>query len=206
MLAAVIATAGVSAAPYPQIPGLTVPMSSNTQPARAGDISALNGLSGQQNGPKSTGSRPGPQTGGRGGYPMATGPMGVPWPQAGPSKAPGVNPGNQGAGAAPNVGNNTRCAADIDRLASGIQQNILDQQGEQVSVQAIANLMQTSVNGTVNMAQFMTMKAQLLSFVTAGISVRENNQALAPPGNAALPGLGKVRFMMCNIPQNVQCL
>jgi len=185
VLAAVVATACVNAAPYPQIPGLTAPY-----PIPSGDASAWNGLSGQQNGPQSAGGK-GPQEGGRGGSPMATGPMGVPQPQAGPSKPPAGNP-NQGAAAPANPGNNTRCAADIDRLASGIQQNILDQQGEQVSLQAISNLMQNSTNGSINLAQFMTMKAQLLSFVSAGISVRENNQALAPPGNAALPGLGKV--------------
>jgi len=191
MLAAVVATTSVGAAPYPQIAGLTAPMSG--YPMQAGDASALDGLSGQQNGPQSAGGPGGSQAGGRAGNPMATGPMGVPKPQAGPPKQPGGNP-NQGAGAgaAANAGNNTRCAADIDRLASGIQQNILDQQGEQVSVQAIANMMQNSRNGSVDMLQFMTMKAQLLSFVTAGISVRENNQALAPPGNVALPGLGKV--------------
>ncbi|KAF2424509.1 hypothetical protein EJ08DRAFT_552987, partial [Tothia fuscella] len=81
------------------------------------------------------------------------------------------------------------CAADIDRLASGIQQNILDQQGEQASLQAIASQGQ---QGQVNMAQFMTMKAQLLSYVTAGIAVRQNNQALLPTGNPATAGLAMV--------------
>jgi hypothetical protein len=171
ILAAVVAT--TCAAPYPQISSLTAPMS-------GGVATNSNGL---PNGAQSS-TTGGPDEGGRGGDPMATGPMGVPLTQAGAPNSP-----SQGAGAAANT---TRCAADVDRLASGIQQNILDQQGEQVSLQAIMNLMQNST-GPVNMAQFLTMKAQLLSFVTAGISVRENNQAVAPPTNAALPGLGKVR-------------
>jgi hypothetical protein len=175
VLAAVAATTCVRAAPYAQLAGLTAPMS-------GGVATTSTGLSGQQPGPLSTAGET-PDEGGRGGDPMATGPMGVAQAQPAAPKSP-----NQGAGAA---SNNTRCAADVDRLASGIQQNILDQQGEQGSLQAVMNLMQNS-NGTVDMTQFMTMKAQLLSFVTAGISVRENNQAVAPPGNAALPGLGKV--------------
>jgi hypothetical protein len=209
VLAAVIATAYARAAPYPQIPGLTFPV-----PLPAGDVYGLPAA--QQLVPLSDGE--GPDEGARGGSPMATGPMGVatPLPVAAPNPGAGaaangtatngtlatpaatngtlttgtLTNGTAINGTTTNAGNNTRCAADVDRLASGIQQNILDQQGEQVSVQAIMNLMQT--NGTVDMGQFMTMKAQLLSFVTAGISLRVNNQEIAPPGNAALPGLGKV--------------
>jgi hypothetical protein len=178
VLVAVVATTCVRAAPHPQLAGLLAPMS-------GGEATTSTGLSGQQNGAQSTTSET-PNEGGRGGDPMATGPMGVPLTQAGAPKQP-----NQGGVAA---SNNSRCAADVDRLASGIQQNILDQQGEQFSLQAVMKLLQNST-GNVDMTQFMTTKAQLLSYVTAGISIRENNQAIAPPTNAALPGLGKVSLM-----------
>jgi len=101
------------------------------------------------------------------------------------------NSGNSGTAAA----NGQRCAADVDRLASGIQQNILNQQGELSSVQLLGNFLNftgQNRNGTVDGTLFMSMKAQLLTFVTAGIAVRQNNQAIAPPGNPALPGLGQV--------------
>jgi hypothetical protein len=208
VLAAVVATVYARAAPHPQIPGLTSPY-----PMPVGDVSGLS--TAQQLVPLSDGE--GPDEGARGGSPMATGPMGVttPLPVAAPNPGAGaaangtatngtlatgaaangtLTPGTLTNGTATGTGNNTRCAADVDRLASGIQQNILDQQGEQVSLQAIMNLMQA--NGSVDMGQFLTMKAQLLSFVTAGISLRVNNQEIAPPGNAAVSGLGKVCLHM----------
>jgi hypothetical protein len=83
------------------------------------------------------------------------------------------------------------CAADIDRLASGIQQNIFDQQGESYSAQQLIKILQSS-NGKPNMDFFMGAKAQLLAYVNAGIGVRQNNQAIAPTGNPAIPGLAIV--------------
>jgi hypothetical protein len=220
------------AIPVPQISsqGITSPTSTQT-----GDASLINGLSGQQNGPKASQIPNSPQNGGNQqpgalGNPMQQGengtlPLGqvpqqgqnpgqqgqqqgqtpnqpgqLPPPQGqlpnqpgqgqigqnpNPNQLPQPNPGNGNA-------NGQRCAADIDRLASGIQQNTLDQQGEQSSVQAIALMMQNTNGRPVDMNLFMTMKAQLLSYVTAGIMVRQNNQALVPTGNAATAGLAMV--------------
>lgn len=112
----------------------------------------------------------------------------------------------------------TACAADVDRLASGIQQNILDQQGELATAQELLQFLQ-SANGTrkgisaptpgnsstpasspdKNVGQFMALKAQLLAFVTAGIAIRSGNQAIAPSGSLASGGLAQV----CSPKQNL---
>lgn len=120
---------------------------------------------------------------------------------------PSVNPGNT----APAV-QVQACAADVDRLASGIQQNILDQQGELVTAQGLLLFLQATANGTRkgtnssaignttapasapdrNVGLFMALKGQLLAFVTAGIAIRTGNQAIAPPGSLAASGLAQV--------------
>lgn len=74
-------------------------------------------------------------------------------------------------------------------LADGIQSNIDLQTGEQASVEKV----KTAVSqNPVDTAAFTAAKSQLLDFVNAGISARENNQAIAPQGNAAIDGLGIV--------------
>jgi hypothetical protein len=126
---------------------------------------------------------------------------------------PPPNPGNT----APTV-QVQACAADVDRLASGIQQNILDQQGEQVTAQGLLLFLQATTNGTRNgmnattngntaspgnttapaatpdrnLGLFMALKGQLLAFVTAGVAIRAGNQAIAPPGSLAANGLAQV--------------
>jgi hypothetical protein len=126
---------------------------------------------------------------------------------------PSSNPGN----IAPTV-QVQACAADVDRLASGIQQNILDQQGELVIAQGLLLFLQATLNGTrnginttavgnattpgntttpattpdKNVGLFMALKGQLLAFVTAGVAIRAGNQAIAPPGSLAANGLAQV--------------
>lgn len=119
---------------------------------------------------------------------------------------PSSNPGNT----APAVQVQS-CAADVDRLASGIQQNILDQQGELVTAQSLLLFLQAAANGTrngnatavgnattpasssdKNVGLFMALKGQLLAFVTAGIAIRIGNQAIAPSGSLAANGLAQV--------------
>lgn len=89
------------------------------------------------------------------------------------------------------------CAADVNRLASGIQQNIFIQGDELSTTQRIVDLLQQINNKTValsptvfNMGQ--ALKAQLLVFVNAGVAVREMNQGISPAGSVATAGLAKV--------------
>lgn len=74
-------------------------------------------------------------------------------------------------------------------LADGIQSNIDLQMGEQASVEKVKAAVSQN---PVDKAAFTAAKSQLLDFVNAGISARENNQAIAPQGNAAINGLGVV--------------
>lgn len=74
-------------------------------------------------------------------------------------------------------------------LADGIQSNIDLQMGEQASVEKVKAAVSQN---PVDKAAFTAAKSQLLDFVNAGISARENNQAIAPQGNAAIDGLGVV--------------
>ncbi|TID13375.1 hypothetical protein E6O75_ATG11291 [Venturia nashicola] len=122
---------------------------------------------------------------------------------------PSSNPGHTGTAPA---AQGQRCAADVDRLASGIQQNILVQQGELATAQSLHVFLQAAANGTStgvgalaggstttgatsldkNMGQFIALKGQLLAFVNAGVAVRAGNQAIAPSGNMATNGLAQV--------------
>lgn len=74
-------------------------------------------------------------------------------------------------------------------LADGIQSNIDLQTGEQASVEKVKAAVSQN---PVDTAAFTAAKSQLLDFVNAGISARENNQAIAPQGNAAIAGLATV--------------
>ncbi|KAH8766142.1 hypothetical protein F5883DRAFT_420667 [Diaporthe sp. PMI_573] len=75
-------------------------------------------------------------------------------------------------------------------LADGIQSNIDLQTGEQASVEKVKAAVSQD---PVDQAAFTAAKTQLLDFVNAGIAARENNQAIAPEGNAAIDGLGIVQ-------------
>lgn len=130
---------------------------------------------------------------------------------------PTSNPGNT-APAVPVYS----CAADVDRLASGIQQNILDQQGELVTAQGLLLFLQAAANGTrngnatavgnatnftsgsdKNVGLFMALKGQLLAFVTAGIAIRTGNQAIAPSASLAASGLAQVRVSKLNLRESI---
>lgn len=77
-------------------------------------------------------------------------------------------------------------------LADGIKSNIDLQTGEQASVEKVKAAVSQN---PVDMAAFTAAKSQLLDFVNAGISARENNQAIAPADNAAVAGLGVVSLV-----------
>jgi hypothetical protein len=155
----------------------------------------------------------------------------VPSPATSPTAPNTANPDNANSGQENPAAQIQACAADVDRLASGIQQNIVDQQGEQVIAQGLLLFLQAGnatrndtgtisgllakvpngndtangVNGTAcgnatapapkpdrNLALFVALKGQLLSFVNAGVAIRKGNQAIAPPASAAVQGLAQV--------------
>ncbi|KAE9964406.1 hypothetical protein BLS_008388 [Venturia inaequalis] len=104
------------------------------------------------------------------------------------------------------------CAADIDRLASGISQNIIIQAGELSTAQSLLLFLQAgpdagpaASNATAaesppnaasnpdrKVAQFTALKGQLLAFVNAGVALRVSNQAITPSGSLIINGLAQV--------------
>lgn len=83
----------------------------------------------------------------------------------------------------------TACSPAVLALASGISANIADQHNEQAAVNSLGSLL---AENPINENLFNSGQASLLSFVQKGISIRENNQAIAPDGNPAIPGLAIV--------------
>jgi hypothetical protein len=74
-------------------------------------------------------------------------------------------------------------------LASGIQDNIADQNNELNTVTAMGSILsQNPVDSTL----FGAAQSSLMGFVTKGIAIRQNNQKIAPAGNPAIPGLATV--------------
>lgn len=129
----------------------------------------------------------------------AASPAAAPVP-ASPMASPLASPAGAGAAGTANM-NGQPCAADINRLASGIQQNIFIQGDEVSTTQRIVDLLQQIGNGTVTKNQMVFnmgqgLKAQLLTFVDAGVAVRVSNQAITPAGNAVTAGLAKVCFLL----------
>lgn len=89
-------------------------------------------------------------------------------------------------------GNNNlpACSADVDGLISGIEINILAQQGER---NASKNLQVIESHNPVDMTAFAAGKAVLVNDILFGMTIRRYNQLIAPTGNAALSGLATVR-------------
>ncbi|KAI9647953.1 hypothetical protein NHQ30_004343 [Ciborinia camelliae] len=100
---------------------------------------------------------------------------------------PEANPATSSTGG--KYGNGTACSPEVAALASGIAANIADQRNEKLAVTAIGYMLEES---PMNSSTFDSAKASLLDFVQKGITIRENNQKIAPQGNAAIPGLAKV--------------
>ncbi|KAH6666693.1 hypothetical protein B0J14DRAFT_453773, partial [Halenospora varia] len=81
------------------------------------------------------------------------------------------------------------CSPQVNALAQGIRQNIAVQNNELAAVTSLgAMLAENPIDQTV----FAAGQSSLLGFVKQGIAIRENNQKIAPAGNAALPGLAMV--------------
>lgn len=91
--------------------------------------------------------------------------------------------------AAKSTGTSTACSPEVQALASGINSNIADQRNEQKAVTAVGKALQQS---PFNASMFDAAQSSLMTFVQKGIQIRQNNQKIAPAGNAAIPGLATV--------------
>lgn len=82
------------------------------------------------------------------------------------------------------------CSSEVSGLIAGIEINILAQQGERNASEALQVI---ESQEPVDMTAFAAGKAVLVNNVLFGMTIRRYNQLIAPAGNAALPGLAKVR-------------
>jgi hypothetical protein len=78
------------------------------------------------------------------------------------------------------------CSQAVLALASGIQANIADQDNELATVTALGNVL---AQDPMDLTLYAATQASLLGFVQKGIQIREQNQKIAPAGNAAIAGL-----------------
>jgi hypothetical protein len=78
------------------------------------------------------------------------------------------------------------CSQAVLALASGIQSNIADQNNELATVTALGNVL---AQNPMDLTLYSATQASLLNFVQKGIQIREENQRIAPAGNAAIAGL-----------------
>jgi hypothetical protein len=90
-------------------------------------------------------------------------------------------------------GNNNlpACSAEVDGLISGIEINILAQQGERNATEKLQGI---ESQNPVDMVAFAAGKAVLVNDIMFGMTIRRYNQLIAPAGNAALAGLSIVGF------------
>lgn len=78
------------------------------------------------------------------------------------------------------------CSESVVALATGIHLNI---QGQYAEYNGTLNILDIESEQPVNMTAFYIAKGELLSDIQTGMNIRLFNQQIAPPGNAALPGL-----------------
>lgn len=90
------------------------------------------------------------------------------------------------------------CPAEVDGLISGIEINILAQQGERSATEALQAIETTT---PVDAIAFAAGKAVLVSDIMFGMTIRAYNQMIAPAGNLALAGLATVR-LLANLTQD----
>ncbi|KAF1985272.1 hypothetical protein K402DRAFT_394969 [Aulographum hederae CBS 113979] len=81
-------------------------------------------------------------------------------------------------------------ATRAGQLQQGINANILAQMGEATATDTI-QLLQTP-GGDNNFQEFTVAKDNLMTFINAGIRIRENNQKIAPVDSPAVQGLAVV--------------
>ncbi|ORY58911.1 uncharacterized protein BCR38DRAFT_489270 [Pseudomassariella vexata] len=106
-----------------------------------------------------------------------------------PSPVRPVAPRAESDSCAPKSITNSNTCVAAQKLADGIDENIAVQKQEQSDVAAIKKIVGTS---NIDQAKFQSVKEKLLRTVNKGISVRESNQKMAPPGNNAITGLRTV--------------
>jgi hypothetical protein len=81
------------------------------------------------------------------------------------------------------------CSTAVKNLVSGINDNIAVQKNEQSQTTIIQKILSTN---TTDDGNFQTAKSKLVTIVNQGITIRQNNQKIAPSGNAAIAGLATV--------------
>ncbi|QSZ36888.1 hypothetical protein DSL72_006771 [Monilinia vaccinii-corymbosi] len=92
-------------------------------------------------------------------------------------------------GTAGTAGTTPFCSPQVKALVDGINANIADQRNEQAAVTVMGYVLQES---PIDTTIFDAAKASLLTYVQKGITIRQNNQQITPPGNAATEGLATV--------------
>ncbi|KAH8758515.1 hypothetical protein F5882DRAFT_261922, partial [Hyaloscypha sp. PMI_1271] len=81
------------------------------------------------------------------------------------------------------------CSTAVKNLVSGINNNIAVQKNEQSQTTVIQKLLSSN---TSDSGGFQSAKSKLVTIVNQGITIRQNNQKIAPAGNAAIAGLATV--------------
>jgi len=81
------------------------------------------------------------------------------------------------------------CSTAVKNLVSGINNNIAVQKNEQSQTAVIQKLLSSNTNDS---GGFQSAKSKLVTIVNQGITIRQNNQKIAPAGNAAIAGLAIV--------------
>jgi hypothetical protein len=149
---------------------------SSVQPGRPSDTAPSSII--PERPPPGTGTAPAIQPTGTGTSPTSIIPERSP-----PGTAPAVAPTAPAQTSSPNQtqpgtgsGQIKPCTSEID-LAAGILTNIGVQQNELSTVNAMGNIL---AQNPVNANLYAQAQQDLLLFVTQGISIREQNQALAP--------------------------
>ncbi|KAH8898776.1 hypothetical protein GQ53DRAFT_817005 [Thozetella sp. PMI_491] len=80
------------------------------------------------------------------------------------------------------------CVA-AQKLVMGIQENIQAQNEEIAALESVKQVVSTD---PIDQNTFSQAKKRLQDTVSKSVSIRENNQKIAPKGNAAIAGLDKV--------------
>ncbi|KUJ08359.1 uncharacterized protein LY89DRAFT_677223 [Mollisia scopiformis] len=81
------------------------------------------------------------------------------------------------------------CSSAVQNFVNGINDNITVQKQEQAQTKVIQ---QELAQATPDQDDFQSSKSKLITIVNQGISIRTNNQKIAPSGNAAIAGLATV--------------
>lgn len=81
------------------------------------------------------------------------------------------------------------CSADVQKLVDGINSNIAVQKDEAAGAKILSTVLAAD---TIDMDDFTSAKATLLTNVNKGITIRTANQKITPADNKATAGLATV--------------